>query len=112
MASPLERLLGEREAGQLALPCDDGLQTACPVLWEFLTRQQWDSSRSREPSKVTITLASGCWLLTISEPQLSATKKGESLTWEDIPNALERLLGDITRPWIPYAKPRLPPIKK
>lgn len=107
MPSPLDDLLRQRESGEMALPSDGQLEGQCPNLWEFLTRQWWEPGRGRAPGSVTIRLASGCWQVSITDPQAKCTKTAVSLLWSDIPTVLEALLSDVNVPWKPFAKAQL-----
>jgi hypothetical protein len=107
MSSPVEALLAQLESGEMALPDDQAFREDYPLLWEFMTRQWWEPGRGRAPGSLSLKLTSGCWQITITDPQGRASKSTTAARAADILLSAECVLADASVPWRSFKKAAL-----
>ncbi len=107
MASPVEDLLRQLESGEMQLPDDPAFKEDYPLLWEFMTRQWWEPDRGRAPGSLSLKLSSGCWQITVTDPQGRASKTTTAQRVTEILLSAECVLADASVPWRSFKKPAL-----
>jgi len=104
MSSPIDQLLQQLEAGEMPLPNDSSFKEDYPLLWEFMTRQWWEPGRGRAPGSISVKLTSGCWQVTVTDPQGRASKSTTAARAADILLSAECVLADAGVPWRSFKK--------
>jgi len=86
------------------VPDDDQARESWPVLWALLTQRYPDAEHVLEPARVSIQMGLGCWIVSLSHPDLKIRLETTTPTLAQAFQAWETFATDPRTQWKGWGK--------